>query len=116
MSVGKAIADIRKRKGMTQAELAEKLGIQQSSINRWENDHVKPRVATLEKIAAILKVPIHELLLGKEGVASSLNINDLELVELLEELPKLDEDQLAALKLIIRDMLTRSQMQRMLSR
>ena len=36
--IGKLIAACRKEKGMTQAQLAEKLGVTNKTVSRWENE------------------------------------------------------------------------------
>ncbi|MBQ6164802.1 MAG: transcriptional regulator [Clostridia bacterium] len=50
------IARAREQAGMSQEELAEKLGVPQSSVSRWESGKVQPRAETLDKIRAILDV------------------------------------------------------------
>lgn len=106
MSLGKAIAQSRKERGWTQAELGEKLGVHQSHVTRWESDRVKPREKTLASIAEALDVSPEELLFsGQDVIASSLNIEDPELVGLLADIPKLEEEQLGALKIVLRNFL-----------
>ena len=49
------IAKHREQVGMSQEDLAEKLGIPQSSISRWESGKVQPRAETIEKVKAIIE-------------------------------------------------------------
>lgn len=106
MSLGKAIAQSRKDRGLTQAELGEMLGVHQSHVTRWESDRVKPRDKTLESIAEALEVSSKELLLGGDDLlATSFNIEDPELAGLLADIPKLEEEQLGALKIVLRNFL-----------
>lgn len=67
MSLGKTIAKFRKERGFTQVELAEKLGVHQSHITRWESDRVRPRQQTLTKLAECLDSSVEELLVGGKG-------------------------------------------------
>lgn len=61
MTTGARIKAARKAAGMTQAELAAKLGISFQSIGQWENDLRNPKIGTLNKIAKALGVPVTEL-------------------------------------------------------
>jgi transcriptional regulator with XRE-family HTH domain len=52
--MGLKLRELREAVGITQRELAERLGGQQPAIARLENGHVKPDVVTLERIALAL--------------------------------------------------------------
>lgn len=56
MTTGQRIRAARKNKGMTQAELAEKLNIPFQSVSQWERDIRKPKKETVQKIADALGV------------------------------------------------------------
>ena len=60
------ILKIRLKKGLTQAQLAEKLNVQQSTISMIENEERNPSVDVLLKLAAALGVTVDELI-GKAG-------------------------------------------------
>ena len=60
------ILKIRTEKGLTQAQLAEKLNVQQSMISMIENEERNPSVDVLLKLAAVLGVTVDELI-GKAG-------------------------------------------------
>lgn len=62
MTYGQRIRAARKKAGMTQTELAKKLGIPYQSIGQWEKDRRKPKLETLQRIAEALGVPILDLL------------------------------------------------------
>jgi len=63
LSVGDRIKGVRKKKNITQVELAESIGITQSHLSQIENDHRNPSITTLEKICKELDIPISGLLL-----------------------------------------------------
>lgn len=52
----------RENKGLSQEELANILGVRQSTVGMWENGTNKPRVKTLEKIADVLNITINDLM------------------------------------------------------
>lgn len=57
ITTGDVIRAARKNAGMTQAELAEKLGISYVGVSQWKNDLRKPKIETLRKIAKALNIP-----------------------------------------------------------
>lgn len=61
MTTGQRIKAAREKAGMTQADLAKKLGIPYQSIGQWERDIRNPKKETLQRIAAALGVSILEL-------------------------------------------------------
>ena len=61
-TLGKRIMEHRKRLGLTQDALAEKLGITAQAISKWENDLSCPDIATLPRLAAIFGITTDELL------------------------------------------------------
>ena len=56
MTTGERIRQARKNAGLTQAELAHKLGISAAGIAQWENDLRNPKIETVKKIADALGV------------------------------------------------------------
>lgn len=63
---GKFIAENRKQKGLTQKELAEKLGISDKTISKWETGHGMPDVSVIPELCEILSVNSNELLAGEK--------------------------------------------------
>jgi len=61
MIVGDRIRAIRERKQLSQVELAVRAGLVRSHISNIENGYVVPSIETLEKIARVLEVPLHQL-------------------------------------------------------
>ena len=66
--IGAFIAMNRKKKGYTQEQLAEKLGVTNKTISRWENGHYMPDLSLLEPLSKELDTTLNELLAGKEIV------------------------------------------------
>ena len=64
-TLGKRIAEHRKRLGITQDQLAERLGLTAQAISKWENDLSCPDITTLPKLAEIFGTTT-DALLGRE--------------------------------------------------
>ena len=62
MEIGEKIRQIRIKKGLTQKDLAKRLYVSQSYIANYENGNRKPKIETLQRIAAALDVPIDTFL------------------------------------------------------
>lgn len=61
MTIGENLRCARKKAGLTQKELGQKLGLSYQSIAQWENNLRKPKPETLQKIAQALDMSIWEL-------------------------------------------------------
>lgn len=59
---GNMVAVLRKEKGMTQLELAEKMGVTDKAVSKWERDLSFPDVSSIPKLAEILEVSVDELM------------------------------------------------------
>lgn len=62
MSIGKKIAALRKEQGLTQGELAERLGVSPQAVSKWENDIAYPDITLLPTLAAELATTVDLLL------------------------------------------------------
>ena len=65
-TLGTRIAALRKEKGLTQEELAEKLGVSSQAVSKWENDLSCPDIMLLPSLAKIFDTTVDELLSGKK--------------------------------------------------
>ena len=74
-SLGKMIAELRKEKGMTQLDLANKMGVTDKAVSKWERDLSYPDIGSFPHLAEILGVSIDELMQSrnnKDGQVNSL--------------------------------------------
>ena len=76
-SIGETIAYLRKEKGMTQNELAEKMNVTDKAVSKWERDLSCPDINTISKLADILDVSVEELLKAKKRENSNTKMKDL---------------------------------------
>lgn len=61
-TLGRKIAELRKAQGMTQLELADKMGVTDKAVSKWERDLSCPDIGSFSHLAEILHVSVDELL------------------------------------------------------
>ena len=66
IKIGKFIASCRKEQGMTQANLAEKLGITDRAVSKWENGKSMPDSGIMLELCELLEINVNELLSGEK--------------------------------------------------
>lgn len=66
MNIGKNIAALRKKKGITQEELANELGVSPQAVSKWENNSSCPDVSLLTNIADYFGITVDTLLRENE--------------------------------------------------
>ena len=62
---GSLIAELRREKGLTQKDMAEKLGVCAKTVSKWETGHGFPDVSLLSELSEILGIDISKLLEGE---------------------------------------------------
>jgi transcriptional regulator with XRE-family HTH domain len=117
MSFGNTLSRLRKEKGWTQGELADKLQMNANHLSRWETDRILPRKKALEKLADLFQVPIEELLGAPEGPLKlpALGQEDPELAELVSQIVRLGDEHRKALRTVLRTMLTCQQLEQLVT-
>lgn len=63
--IGKFISNLRKENNITQAELAEKLGVTDRSVSNWENGKNMPDLSLFKPLCEILGITINDLMSGE---------------------------------------------------
>ena len=79
-AVGSQISDLRRAKGMTQAELGERLGVTFQAVSKWERAETLPDTAILPDLAAVLETTVDNILCGGRRTVAytrKLTVNDL---------------------------------------
>ncbi len=59
------IAELRKEQGLTQKELADRVGVSDKAVSRWENGKNYPDIEIMQSLGEIFKVSVSELLQGE---------------------------------------------------
>ena len=78
------IAELRKQHGMTQLELAEKMGVTDKAVSKWERDLSCPDINSLPALAEILGVSVEELMQVKKEAEAPVS----KVAEIMEIAPK----------------------------
>lgn len=63
--IGNFIAKMRKEKGMSQAELGERVGVTNKTVSRWENGNYLPDISIMQLLCQEFNIGINELLSGE---------------------------------------------------
>lgn len=69
VKMGSFLAELRKERKLTQAELGEKLGVTNKTVSRWETGSYMPPVEALEELSRLYGLTINELLSGRKLTA-----------------------------------------------
>ena len=70
MQIGEVIRENRKRKNMTQEEMAKRLGVTAPAVNKWENGNSQPDIMLLAPIARLLGISLDTLLCFQEELTT----------------------------------------------
>ncbi len=90
MKIGKFIAECRKNKNMTQAQLAEKLNITDRAISKWETGNGMPDTSIMLDLCKELGISVNELLSGE---MIEMKDNEKRLEENLLEMTRIKEQR-----------------------
>ena len=72
VKIGKYVASKRKSLGMTQKQLAEKLGMSDKSVSKWERGVCLPDVSVYKELCSILGISLNEFLAGEDIAQENL--------------------------------------------
>ena len=91
IKIGKFIAERRKLKNLTQAQLAERLNITDRAVSKWENGRSLPDSSIMLELCEMLEITVNDLLSGEVVVMEKYN-KELEnnLLEIVKEKERAD--------------------------
>ncbi len=100
-TIGQRLARLRKEKGLTQVELAERLKINQSMMSDYERDVIRLHGELIVQLAQILGVTADELLGVEKAAKKNGSVKNRRLLRQVQALDKLNKrDQQALLRTI----------------
>lgn len=92
IKIGRFIAERRKKVGLTQAQLAEKMNITDRAVSKWETGKAMPDSSIMLELCDVLEITVNDLLTGEvitmENNSKEMEKNLLELVRQKEEADK----------------------------
>ena len=101
LKIGKFIAEKRKNQKMTQAQLAEKLGVTDRAVSKWETGKSLPDASIMLELCALLGITVNDLLSGE--VVSVENYNkqmENSLIEMIRQKERSDK-RLLTMEIVI---------------
>ena len=112
VQVAKAIRSLRQRSGLSQRQLALRMGVPRTYVSKIENEKATPTLSSLARLASALEVTVPDLLHecgpSREDEIAEL-LTDPFVAELVEFTSKLNTMQLSSVLAQVRDMVTHPQ-------
>ena len=68
MELSEKIKELRERAGLTQEELAERMGVQRNTVWRWENKKANLKAENIQSLSSVLEVDASELMREENGM------------------------------------------------
>ncbi len=100
--MGTFLAKKRKEKNMTQAALAERLGVTNKTISKWETGKCMPDYSVIELLCRELEITVAELLDGEEKTDKSVRVyDDTQILELLKRTQNLENQRTSLYGMIL---------------
>lgn len=94
LSIGKFIAQKRKEHNMTQEQLAEKIGVSNKSVSKWETGKCMPDYSVVQELCKELEITVAELMDGEEIEENSVRIYDeKQIMNLLKRTQDLEQQK-----------------------
>ena len=92
VKIGKFIAECRKKNGLTQMQLAEKLNITDRAVSKWENGKSLPDSSIMLELCAVLGISVNDLLSGEVVTMNNYDENlEKNLIKMVKEKERADE-------------------------
>lgn len=110
ISIGEQIQKLRKGNNLNQSQLAEKIGVSLTQLQRYENKGVQPPADILKKLADTFNTSIDFLVYGDSEQKAQQSIKDNELLSQFKAVEQLDSKDKSTIKDIIDAFIKRSKL------
>lgn len=102
LTIGKFIAQKRKEKNLTQEQLAEKLGVSNKTVSKWECGKCMPDYSVVKTLCQELGITVSELMDGEVKADSSIRVFDEEqILDMLERIQRLEKQKLSIFGILL---------------
>lgn len=102
LATGMFIARKRKELNLTQAQLAERLGISSKSVSKWERGKCMPDYGIVNELCDALGITVSELLDGEENERENLRMYDNEqMIETLARIQRLESQRVTIIAIAL---------------
>ncbi|MGN0505693.1 MAG: helix-turn-helix domain-containing protein [Lachnospiraceae bacterium] len=102
LAIGKFIAQKRKEKNLTQEQLAEKLGVSNKTVSKWECGKCMPDYSIVKLLCQELGITVSELMDGEIKADSSIRVFDEEqLLNMLERIQQLEKQKISIIGILL---------------
>lgn len=102
IATGAFIARKRKEANLTQAQLAERLGISSKSISKWERGKCMPDYSVVNELCTELDITVSELLDGEENEKENLRMYDNDqILEMLARIQRLEQQRVTIIAIAL---------------
>lgn len=91
--IGKFITLKRKEKNLTQEQLAEKIGVSNKTVSKWENGKCMPDYSVIEILCNELGITVSELLDGEENEKSIRVYDEKEILGMIKDIQELKKSK-----------------------
>jgi len=92
-SMGERIQQLRKTSGLTQADLAKKIGISHTQMARYEIKNIYPPADVLKNLAELFGTTIDFLVMGDNETKAQASLKDAELINQFKKIAVLPEEE-----------------------
>ena len=107
----KRLKELRLEKNLSQTELGDMIGVHYTHIGRYERGLSIPKSATMRRLAEALGVTTDYLFEGKMDEVAKSRLKDRDLLQMFNEVEKLNEDDKSVIKKLIDAFLTKKKVQ-----
>ena len=115
VSFGENLKTLRVDKIISQAELADLIGMHSTHISRYERDLTQPTLEVIKKIAEALQVSVDALVYGSKDEKAKSNIKDQELLSMFTKVQTLDKQDVVCIKNMLNAYILKTDLQKKLA-
>lgn len=101
IAVGRFITQKRKEKNLTQEQLAEKIGVSNKTVSKWETGKCMPDYSVIELLCRELNTTLAELMNGEEDEKSIHTYDNEQIIKMIQEMQTLKNTKILIIGFIL---------------